>query len=250
VERHAAARLEAEAASRAKSEFLAVMSHELRTPLNAIGGHVQLLEMGIHGAVTAQQHEALLRIARSQRHLLTLINNVLNLAHIESGHVEYAVMDVPIAPLLHDVTQMLEPLLTAKTLTCTVQGPKVAPIEGFIARADREKLQQILLNLLTNSIKFTPAGGRIVVTPEYDPHTPDVISIQVRDTGIGIDPGQLDSIFEPFVQLRTGRTIGQQEGVGLGLAISRDLARGMKGDLLAESVLGDGATFTLRLPRA
>ncbi|HEV7586551.1 MAG TPA: HAMP domain-containing sensor histidine kinase [Longimicrobium sp.] len=224
-----------------KSAFLAVMSHELRTPLNAIGGYVQLMEMGIHGPVTDAQREALGRVERSQKHLLRLINYVLNLARIESGRVEYVLEDVDLAGLMGDVTPMVEPQMTAKALTLDV-----AVAAGTVARADREKVQQIVINLLSNAIKFTPAGGRVRVQARRADGPREVL-LSVADTGIGIAPEKQASVFDPFVQVDMSRT-RRSEGSGLGLAISRDLARGMGGDLRLESILGEGSTFTLTLP--
>jgi len=237
-----ALRREAEAASQAKSEFLATMSHELRTPLNAIGGHVQLMELGIHGPVTDAQRDALERVQRSQRHLLSLVNDVLNLARVESGRVEYRLEPLALAPLLEEMRAMVEPLLSAGALACEISAAATAPV----ARGDREKVQQIVLNLLTNAIKFTPPGGRIALATEA---RDGAAWLRVRDTGVGIPAHRLESVFEPFVQIGA-RPYAPQEGVGLGLAISRTLARGMGGDLTAESALGAGTCFTLRLPGA
>jgi PAS domain S-box-containing protein len=239
------ARREAEAASRAKSEFLAVMSHELRTPLNAIAGHVQLLDLGIHGPITDAQREALARIDRNQRHLLRLINDVLNLARVETGRVEYQLRDVSLADALADVGPMIEPQLTGKRLQYEVRlPPGIAPVRG-----DREKLEQILLNLLSNAVKFTEPGGRVTVDATERAGAPGILFLRVSDTGHGIPRDKLKTIFEPFVQVDASRTRAN-EGVGLGLAISRDLARGMGGDLRARSVVGAGSTFTLALPKA
>ena len=232
----------AESANRAKSEFLAVMSHELRTPLNAIGGYVQLLELGVYGPVSEEQLDPLARIARSQRHLLGLINDVLNLSRIEAGRVDYAIEEVPVAEIAAHVLPMIEPQLAAKQLRREVRIPV-----GLVARADREKMQQILLNLLTNAMKFTPPGGEVAV--EAGPAADGTLLVSVRDSGIGIPPEMLERIFEAFVQV-DGTQTRSSEGTGLGLAISRDLARGMGGDLRAESEVGRGSTFLLSLPRA
>ena len=231
----------AEEANRAKSAFLAVMSHELRTPLNAIGGYAQLLEMGVHGPVTEAQLVAIARIVRSQRHLLRLINDILNLAKIEAGRVEYFLEPVPLVELVEGVTPLVEPQMTAKGLRFTASADA-----SIVATADREKLQQILLNLLTNATKFTPASGSIRIEAESGG---PVARLRVRDSGIGIPPEMLGRVFEPFVQVDASHT-RPSEGTGLGLAISRDLARGMGGDLTVESELGAGSTFTLTLPAA
>jgi PAS domain S-box-containing protein len=249
LERERAARLEAEAANRTKSDFLAVMSHELRTPLNAIGGHVQLIEMGVHGPVTEAQREALVRVSRSQRHLLSLINDVLNLVRVENGHVEYQISDVDVATVVRDVTSMVEPLAAANQLSLDVVAPAHEEESPLVVKADRDKVHQIVLNLLTNAIKFTQPGGRITVYAAPLPESPESACIQVRDNGAGIPTNKLENIFEPFVQLAARPTSGQ-EGLGLGLAISRDLARGMHGELKAASNVGEGSTFTLSLPRA
>lgn len=236
------AREEADRANRAKADFLATMSHELRTPLNAIGGYTQLLEMGVHGPVTEEQLDALQRVQRSQRHLLGLINDVLNFAKLDAGHVTYDIGPVPVRDVLSALEPLVAPQLAARShqFTC-------APCESALTiLADGEKTQQILLNLLSNAIKFTPDGGTIRVTVGADG---DGVRIAVHDTGVGIPADRVEAIFEPFVQLGRSGTIGR-EGTGLGLAISRDLARGMSGDLVLISEPGAGSTFELRLPRA
>ncbi|HYW12379.1 MAG TPA: ATP-binding protein [Longimicrobium sp.] len=236
------ARDEAEAANRAKSEFLAVMSHELRTPLNAIGGYAELMEMGIRGPVTRAQLEDLRRIQLSQRHLLGLINEVLNYAKLETGTVVFDVTDVPVQEALSATELLVMPQARSKGLTLTVRA--VPP--GLAVRADSEKLRQVLVNLASNAVKFTPAGGRIEISCTG---ADGRVRIQIRDTGMGIPLDKLDSIFDPFVQVRSDLS-RPHEGTGLGLAISRDLALRMAGDVTVESSPGVGSTFTLTLPMA
>jgi PAS domain S-box-containing protein len=239
---HAELYREAQEANAAKSQFLAVMSHELRTPLNAIGGYTELLELGIHGAITAEQRAALERIQHSQRHLLGLINNVLNFARIEAGQVEYRIEPLAVDRMIAGAVDLVEPQARAKKQALEVDLCR-RPVTVL---ADAEKLQQVLLNLLSNAVKYTSEGGRIRVACEPDGET---ASISVSDTGIGIPADRLSAVFEPFVQVNTGPT-RSADGTGLGLAISRDLARAMGGDLQVESVLGRGSTFTLTLPTA
>jgi signal transduction histidine kinase len=237
-----AAREQAEAANRAKGDFLAMMSHELRTPLNAIGGYAELMDMELRGPVTREQRQDLHRIQQSQRHLLGMINQVLNYTRVDTGAVSYDLSRVPVAETLAATEAFIVPQVRARGLTYTLTP--CAP--DLRVLADEEKLQQILLNLLTNAIKFTDAGGEILVSCRA---RASVVEIAVRDTGIGIAPEKLASVFEPFVQVDQ-RLTRANEGVGLGLAISRDLARGMGGDLTADSTPRVGSTFTLSLPAA
>jgi PAS domain S-box-containing protein len=235
-----AARSEAERANRAKSEFLAVMSHELRTPLNAIGGYAELMDMGIRGPITQQQHDDLARIQHSQRHLLGLINEVLNYAKLETGTVHYDIGEVRLPDVLAGAEALVAPQARAKNLA--LAAARCPP--ALTVQADAEKVRQILVNLLSNAVKFTDPGGRVELGCQAaGAH----VQVYVRDTGIGIAADQLERIFEPFVQVRADLT-RTAEGTGLGLAISRDLARGMGGDLTAESTPGAGSTFTLTLP--
>ena len=234
-----AARIRADEASRAKSDFLAVMSHEFRTPLNAIAGYAELIEIGVHGPITDEQRTALSRMRTSQRHLAGLVNEVLDYARIEAGAVQYASEPVLLADVIATCEALTAPQMREKALRFVRHG-----VDGAVVRADREKLRQIVLNLLSNAMKFTDADGTIMVTTERRGAN---VALHVSDTGCGIDPDQAARVFEPFVQADYRHT-REHGGVGLGLAISRDLARGMGGDVSVVSAVGIGSTFTLTLP--
>lgn len=235
-------RAQAEAANAAKSLFLTTMSHELRTPLNAIIGYVDLLELGVHGPLTEEQRVSLQRVRRSSKHLLSLINDVLNVARVEQGQVEYVIQRIPAATLLADVEPLVLPQFVSHGIRFTMH-PCVGEV---VALCDPDKTQQILLNLLSNAYKFTESGGTVRLECATDE---DHVYFHVMDSGRGIDPDKLSVIFEPFVQIDRHLNQSSQQGVGLGLAISQDLAQGMGGDLTATSELNVGSRFTLTLPR-
>jgi signal transduction histidine kinase len=232
----------AETANRAKTAFLGAMSHELRTPLNAIGGYIDLLDMGLRGPVTELQHADFARVKTSQQHLALLITEILTFARVGSGHMTYAVSDVKACDAMRQAIELVEPLFGQKGLV--FDGISGDPT--VTARADSDRVTQILVNLLSNAIKFTGAGGHIGGHCEVEK---DTVTLRISDTGIGIAADKHEAIFEPFIQLKEGLA-DRESGVGLGLAISRDLARAMKGDLTVESAMGKGARFTLSLPRA
>jgi PAS domain S-box-containing protein len=231
---------DAESASRTRSEFLASMSHELRTPINATLGYTDLLEMEVAGPLTAQQRDYLARIRGTQQHLLAIVTDLLNYSRMEAGQVEYELVPVPVHALVDAVLPMVQPQALAKALT-VVHGPCA---DDLVARTDRGKAEQVVLNLLGNAVKFTPDGGRITIACR---RAGERVVVTIADTGPGIPEDQQGAIFAPFVQLGRSLTSGH-EGTGLGLAISRDLVRAMGGDLTVESTPGEGSTFTLSLP--
>lgn len=234
------ARRLAEQANDAKAKFLSMMSHDVRTPLTAIYGHAELLSSGFYGALTASQRDSAESIKEAARDVGRLVDDILSFAQLDSGRVEVRAKAVTVPAAIERAEALIRLRMSQAELAfeSRCDGPTVA-------RADPDRLQQILLNLLTNATKFTPAGGRISVTCE---RTPDRVLVRVCDTGIGIPEEQLERIFDPFVQLGPLPRDEVNRGVGLGLAISRDLARAMGGELTAQSAPGEGACFTLELP--
>jgi signal transduction histidine kinase len=231
----------AESANQSKREFLRNVSHELRTPLNAIGGFVELLEMGISGPATDNQRLALARIKANQQHLLGLITGLQDLMRVESAGMEFRSTGVSMTQALAEVAQMLSAPIADKGLI--LDGPHGNA--DAVAWADPDRVRQILVNLVMNAVKYTPLNrGIISLSCAVEG---DRVLARVSDTGPGIPSEALESIFEPFVQL-TARLEDRRGGVGLGLAISRDLARAMAGDLSLESTIGIGSQFTLALP--
>jgi PAS domain S-box-containing protein len=235
-----ASREAAEAANRAKSDFLAVMSHELRTPLNAIAGYCDIMELGVYGPITDAQRDAIARIKLSEVRLLSLINDVLNLAKIESGRVQLNLAPVDMCAIARSMEAMIAPQLQKKGQTYE----SAFACDKALALADPEKAGQVVLNLLSNAVKFTGEGGRVRV--EVEAHGSSIVT-RISDNGPGIAADKHEAIFEPFVQV--GRTTSAPaEGTGLGLSISRDLARLMGGDLTVQSPASGGTIFTFRLP--
>jgi signal transduction histidine kinase len=231
----------AETANKAKTAFLGAMSHELRTPLNAIGGYIDLLDMGLRGPVTERQRAAFARVKTNQQHLALLVTEILTFARVGSGRVSYVMRDLKVRDVLQHAIDLVEPLFGQKGIVFEgVKGDNT-----ILARGDRERVTQILVNLLSNAIKFTPSGGRISAEGAA---AGDAVELLISDTGIGIAPEKQEAVFEPFIQLKEGLT-DREGGVGLGLSISRDLARAMNGDLTVESAEGKGARFVLALPR-
>jgi signal transduction histidine kinase len=247
------ARVGAEIASRAKSQFLATVSHEIRTPINGIMGYAELLEIGLAGALTPAQHDYLDRVRRCGNHLTELVNEVLDLSKIDSGRMTVLHEPGTLADAATAALAFARPRAGERGIVISYRRHDEAPYVG-----DPERVKQILGNLLSNAVKFTEDGGRVTVScgvarvPDAGAqveHADEWSYVRVADTGIGIAPEKLDLVFEPFVQGEQEHT-RQRGGTGLGLTISRRFARLMGGDLTAESVLGRGSTFTLWLPSA
>ncbi|MFN6514275.1 MAG: ATP-binding protein [Nostoc sp. CreGUA01] len=229
----------AEAASRAKSEFLATMSHELRTPLNAIMGLSQLLQQEIVGSLNEKQKEYINCIYSSGEQLLAVINDILDLSKVEAGKEELLLLPLPVSEICNYAISTVRDRALEKKLQLTCE---IAP-EADTCIADERRIKQMLLNLLTNAVKFTPAGKVSLVVQKL----PQGIEFIVSDTGIGIDSSQFQFLFEPFKQLDS-QLNRQYEGTGLGLALTRKLARLHGGDVTVTSTLGEGSEFTLFLP--
>ncbi|GAC1421082.1 MAG: hypothetical protein NVSMB53_19720 [Gemmatimonadaceae bacterium] len=234
------ARREAEAANRIKSELFARLSHEFRTPLHAVSGYLEILQQNIHGGLNLEQRRDVERIHQAQEHLLALVNMILDFAKLEGGTVELSMAEIPIEETLRGAEALVAPQFAKKGVK--YRHPSGDP--SLTVFADREKVQQIVVNLLANAVKFTPAGGAVELDWRVEDET---LLIRVRDTGSGIPEDKLEEIFEPFVQLRGAGSL-PTGGTGLGLPISRDLARAMGGDVSATSTVRVGSVFTLTLP--
>lgn len=235
-------------ASDAKTEFLANISHELRTPLTAIIGFVEILQTGMDGPLTPAQAADLGTVQESSRHLLELIDDLIDVASIESGRMKLVLGQVAVRELVRDAVESIRPLACERGVELELVG---ASSEVTIA-ADEPRLREIALNLLSNAVKFTPSRGRVRVSVEVEPgggagsdsDAAHRVVIRVRDSGVGVAAEDQERIFEKFVRIADPSI----PGTGLGLAISRELARLHGGDLTLESTVGHGSTFTVRLP--
>lgn len=232
------AKAEADRANQAKSELLSRVSHELRTPLNAILGFAQLQQLA---GPASQSGEGAERIIKAGRHLLDLINEVLDLARIEAGRISLSLEPVRVADLLAEVTAMMEPLVAERSIRMEVQCEP----EDLHVRSDRQRLKQVLLNLVSNGVKYNRDQGRLVLRALADRER---VRITVRDTGRGLSPEQVDKLFIPFERLGADQT--ETEGTGLGLALTRRLVEAMEGSIGVESEQDVGSTFRLDLPSA
>jgi signal transduction histidine kinase len=258
-----AAREAAEAANQAKSHFLATTSHEIRTPINAIIGYTELLELGIPGPLTDDQRTYLERVRLSSRHLLGVVNQVLDLSKIEAGRMVVRVRPARAGDAAAGATALVESQAHARGVALTAA---CAPDGGVAYLGDRDRVEQVLVNLLSNAVKFTPAGGSVTLTcglarvpaadAEVEAHERGWAYFRVEDTGIGIPADQLEAVFEPFVQAEpaasgdAGVYTRTHQGTGLGLAIARRFARMMGGDVTVRSAPGEGSTFFVWLPAA
>jgi signal transduction histidine kinase len=231
------AKLDADRANLAKSEFLSKMSHELRTPLNAILGFGQLLELD---DLTSEQSESVDHMLRGGRHLLELINEVLDIFRIESGNLSLSPEPVDLLEVVKDIVDLIRPLAAERQLTIQVLAP---PDPDLTVQADRQRLKQVLLNLASNAVKYNRHAGTIRVACQATPDGRVVVAVQ--DTGPGLSADKMARLFNPFDRLGAEET--QVQGTGMGLALSKGLMEAMGGDLTAESVEGKGTTFTVEL---
>ena len=236
------AKYAAEEADRARARFLAVLSHDLRAPLSAINLAADILASGAEGPVTDAQRQDLVRIKDASAYVLQMVTDLLNFARVDANRVDVRIQPVPVRMALDRAASMVEHLADQAGLMLAREDHDLPTA----VLADPERLQQVLLNLLTNAVKFTERGGRITLATARDRGT---IRLHVRDTGRGIPPEEADRIFDPFVQLED-QGGARRDGIGLGLAISRELTRAMDGDLTVESVVGKGSTFTVVLREA
>jgi PAS domain S-box-containing protein len=240
LEGEQAARKDAEAANRIKTELFARLSHEFRTPLHAVSGYLEILQQNIHGGLTKEQRRDVERIHQAQEHLMALVNMILDFAKLEAGPIELSMAEIPIEETILGAEALVFPQFEKKKIAFTHRAGN----PSLTLFADREKVQQILVNLLANAMKFTPAEGAVELDWRLEDES---VLVRVRDTGPGIPPDKIDQIFEPFVQLRSPGSV-PTGGTGLGLPISRDLARAMGGDVTASSTLGVGSVFAVTLP--
>jgi PAS domain S-box-containing protein len=231
----------AQQANQRKNEFLSSMSHELRTPLNAILGFSQLLEMD-RLTLNAHQRDAISHIRRAGDHLLELINEVLDIARIESGEMRLSFESIDIAPVVAEALDLLRAMADERRVDIEVTPPLVSPLG---VKADRQRLRQVLINLMSNAIKYNDVGGRVTVA--WGRSDDDRVELVVHDTGSGISPDDIDRLFRPFERLENSTGI---EGTGIGLTLTRQLVEAMGGSITVESHVGDGSTFTVSLHAA
>jgi signal transduction histidine kinase len=233
----------AEQSNRARTDALGHVTHELRTPLNAIGGYAELLALGVRGPINAEQLKDLERIRWNQAHLLELITDILKFVRADTRKIVYRLANTDLGAVAREVGEMIEPVFSAREQRLILDD--TCTRDTAVALADADRVRQIMINLMTNASKYSPSGSRATVTCG---ESPAGVFVELADAGAGIPEDQLETIFEPFVQLPAG-VESRGGGVGLGLAIARQLARGMGGDLTVRSQLGTGSTFRLSLPR-